>query len=494
MNTRTLGDEFDARASARGQALAIQEGARAVTYAELLQAAARISSLLESTGVTPGQRVGLMAPNSAAFVAGFFGSARTGAVIGPLNPQYRAQELAYYIADLDPIAVLADERLLPSIEAVLPDLPRSPALVGLGPDLTAAMRRPGSGQASVVPGNLPLLQQYTSGSTGTPKRVIRSHGALLRELATLQEAFGVDERDRFIGVAPFSHVNGLVRTMLTSMITGAALYPLETFKRREVLDLITRERLTFFGGVPQMCALLAQTPGRGEVDLSSIRVAFSSSAPFAPADSMGFRDRYGVMVRQLYGSTETGTISFDRDGSGWPGSVGPPLPGVSVDVLDERESPVAPGVEGEFAIASAFAATEYLGNPEATAQSFRAGCYFPGDLGTRDTAARLTLTGRSKLMINRGGFKVNPYEIEHVIREHPKVADVAVVGVPTPHGDDAVRAVIVTTEPCTADEILSHCRTRIADHKIPADIQFAAALPTSATGKVQRWRFAGARS
>jgi long-chain acyl-CoA synthetase len=276
--------------------------------------------------------------------------------------------------------------------------------------------------------------------------------------------------------------------MMSAMYAGATLYPVDEFKRREILDLITRERITFLGAVPQIFSILGQTPIRGEVDLSSLRVVFSSSAPLLPADNRRFHERYGIIVRQLYGSTETGSISFNRHPApeSCLESVGTAIEGVRVEVVDEKGQALPPGQEGELTIASPFAASGYLGNEVATRESFRDGAYFSGDVGTKDARGYVTITGRKKLMINRGGFKVNPYEVEAAIKEHPKVVDVAVYGAPSPQGDDLVCAVIVSSEACTTEEILMHCRDRIADYKIPARIEFRDTLPKSATGKLLR--------
>src|SRR5262249_46399333 len=156
------------------------------------------------------------------------------------------------------------------------------------------------------------------------------------------------------------------------------------------------------GAVPQIFSILGQTPGSGDADLSSLRLAFSSSAPLLPADCRRFLAQYGITLRQLYGSSETGTISYNRDPTAWGDeSVGLPLAGVRVQVLGDDGRPVGPGVEGELAIASPFAAFGYLDNETATRESFRDGVYFSGDLGTKDAEGRLRLTGRKKLMLNR---------------------------------------------------------------------------------------------
>src|SRR5262249_21250981 len=191
-------------------------------------------------------------------------------------------ELVYFLDDLEAVAVVTDAELAPHVMAVLTRLRTRPGVVSVGPaGAGGGVLVVGNGgrRGNSTPGASPLLHPYTPGSTGTPKRVVRTNGALLAEMEALRTTFGIDERDRFLGATPFSHVNGLVRTMMASLHVSATLYPVAQFLRREVLDRITRERMTFFGGVPQMFVLLSQTPPRGEVDLSSLRVVFSSSAP-----------------------------------------------------------------------------------------------------------------------------------------------------------------------------------------------------------------------
>jgi long-chain acyl-CoA synthetase len=430
-----------------------------------------------------------MLPNSGAFVASFFGISRAGGVIAPFNVRYREQEIRYYVEDTRAAVVLAAPELAGEVTAALAPLRSAPTVLAV--DGGAGVQRVARGRGDPEPAasvDAPLLQQYTSGSTGQPKRVLRTHRQLLHELGCLERCFSLGEDDRFLGVAPFSHVNGMVRTMMTSMFVGAALFPLPEFQRRPVLELLGRERITFFGGVPYMYAILADTPLRGAADLSALRTAFSASAPLTPEDNRRFSDRYGVVVRQLYGSTETGTISVNLDPQPERSleSVGTPLDGVTVTVLDETGRPLDPGREGELAIASPAAIRAYDGNPQANATSFRDGFYLSGDLGHKDAEGRITLTGRKKFLINRGGFKVNPLEVERAIRSHPEVRDVVVLGAPSRHGDEVVRAVVVAAGRCTPEEIVEHCRPLIADFKIPSLVEFRDELPKTPTGKVLR--------
>lgn len=480
MSPTTLADVFDRTAAAAPARLAVREG-RDWTYEALAAWSADVTCALAPWCRVPGQRVGLMMPNSAGYVAAFYGIARAGGVVAPLNVRYQRQELRYYLGDTQATAVVVPPALLTTVEDAIAEL--------------ATLHPPSSSTTSSAEGrpvtatdSPPLLHQYTSGSTGAPKRVIRTHAQLLFELERLARTFALDADARLLGAAPFTHVNGLVRTMMTSMFVGGTLHPLREFRRREALDLIARERITYFGAVPSLFVILADTPVRGTVDLGSLRTVFSASAPLLPADNERFHAKYGHWIRQLYGSTETGTISVNlaADVTGSLGSVGLPLPDVRFDVVDDQGHAVPTGEEGEVRIASPGAIRSYDGNPEATASSFRDGWYWSGDLGRLDAGGALTLTGRKKLLINRGGFKVNPLEVEEAIASHPKVREVAVVGAPSGHGDDLVRCVIVAAEPCTPEEIVSHCATRIADYKVPSRIEFRESLPRSETGKLLR--------
>jgi long-chain acyl-CoA synthetase len=493
----SIARSFDDRASRRPSHVAVREDGREVSFDALRRASERVTRTLEGLGAEAGDRVGLMIPNSAAFVAAYFGIARRGAVVAPLNPRYRKQELDYYLRDTEARVLIATPALAQIAAETLREMESPPALVVIEPSLEpAVLARPAGAGRARGPAHgdgAPLMIQYTSGSTGAPKRVVRTHENLAFELERLSRTLGVGEDDRFLGAAPFSHVNGLVRTMLTSMLAGGTLHPMASFDRRGALGLITEHRITYFGAVPYMFILLADSPLRGVVDLSSLRVAFSASAPLLPADNRRFREKYGIGVRQLYGSTETGTISVNvhDDPDSCIESVGRPLPDVRVDVVDDTGRPVPVGMEGEVAIRSPGAIRGYEGNAEANASTFRNGAYLSGDLGRKNPDGCLVLTGRKKFLINRGGFKVNPLEVEEAIQSHPGVAEVAVYGVIGPHGDDVVHCAIVASGPLSEREILDHCRGRIADFKIPSRIEFRDALPRSETGKILRGKLGG---
>jgi long-chain acyl-CoA synthetase len=493
----SLAERFDMVRRAVGGRPAIVADGGALSYERLGQWSEVVAGSLDRSRSVSGRRVALVLPNGGAFVAAFLGAARSGAVVAPLNPGYRRQEVEHYLADMGPAAVVVCLETAPLVGEALSRLAEPPRLLLVGDPGTCEILSPGGGAGGPDPvpawpspplPSPPLLLLYTSGSTGPPKRVIRTHAQLLAEIDALSAVFAVTPGDRFLGAVPFSHVNGLVRSMLTATLGGASLYPVRHFARRTLLELVGRERLTFFGAVPPMIVMLARTRAREREDLSTLRLIFSASAPLIADDTLAFRRAFGIVVRQLYGSTETGTISFNDHPRPEQHleSVGRALPGVRLAVLDESGRPLPPGVEGEITVSSPFAVTGYDGNEAATGRSFRDGVYLTGDLGRIDEGGTLTLTGRKSFMINRGGYKVNPYEVEQAIRRHPKVADVTVLGAPGPHGDQVVRCLVVSREPCTAEEIARHCREWIADYKIPSHIEFHESLPRTVTGKIRR--------
>ncbi|MGW8178899.1 MAG: class I adenylate-forming enzyme family protein, partial [bacterium] len=308
------------------------------------------------------------------------------------------------------------------------------------------------------------------------------------ELDSLIETLNLSDRDRFVGVAPFSHVNGLMRSMMASVRAGASLFAVPRFERNGVADLIERERITIFIAVPFMFGMLAKSRFRTSPDFSSLRLCVSASAPMPEKANKEFQQKFGIFVRQLYGSTETGTISVnlaDRVEDSLL-SVGTPIHGVEVEVFTDEGIPAAKGDLGEFAVKSPAAITAYRGAEEANQKDFRGGYFFTGDRGRRDREGLLYLAGRKKFFINKGGYKINPQEIEDLIGGHPKVEEVAVIGVPTAFEDEKVKAVVVTSEACRTEDIVEYCKGKIADFKIPSLVEFRESLPKSPTGKVRK--------
>jgi long-chain acyl-CoA synthetase len=285
-----------------------------------------------------------------------------------------------------------------------------------------------------------------------------------------------------------------MRSMMASLRAGATLYPVPKFERQAIAEMIQEHRISVFIGVPFMFGVMAKTNYGRRPDFSSLRLCISASAPMPPKLNRQFYEKFGIYVRQLYGSTETGTISVDLspDIERSLESVGTPIAGVDVEIYSENSQRTPTDEIGEIAVKSPAAIKSY-GSDDFDNDAFRNGYFFTGDLGRRGQNGLLYLVGRKKLFINKGGYKVNPREIEELLESHPKVEEAVVVGLPTSFGDEKVKAVVVLSDPCTEKEIIEHCRGRVADFKIPSLIEFREALPKTATGKVRRSFFAQPR-
>ncbi len=465
---------------------ALVSGSLRLTYADLNARVDACAADLVGRGVRCGDRVALLLPNGVDFVVAFFAVLRAGGVVVPLNDQYQERELGTFLDSCGVSRVIAAAAHRELCSRVLADRPTPCELIVAeewDPSAVGELRDP----ASASPPDQPVMYQFSSGSTGMPKRIGRRHANLLFELESFRTTLGIRPDDRFLGVAPFSHVNGLMRSMMASLYAGACLYPVPRFEREAVARLVSDAGLTVFIAVPFMFGMLARSRFDPPADFSSLRLCVSASAPMPAHLNREFLARFGRPVRQLYGSTETGTISvnLEPDLSDTLDSVGRPLAGVEVEVWDESGRRVEAGETGEIVVRSPAAIRSYEG-AEGGAESFRDGWFLTGDLGRLDRWGNLYMVGRKKFFINKGGYKINPQEIEDLLASHPAVEEAAVVGVPTAFDDEKVKAVVVPRAPVEPEELMAFCRGRIADFKIPSIIEFREELPKSPAGKVRK--------
>jgi long-chain acyl-CoA synthetase len=483
---RTLPELFLHNTAAFAARSALVAAERTFTYADLRARVLALAAELGRRGVRPGDRVGVMLRNSPEFVIAYWAIVSAGAVAVPLNDEYRHNEILYFIDACGLSLILTSESHRAVCDAVLPQTTTSCALSFS--ETWQALPAVDAWRSPAVEPAAPVMFQFSSGSTGRPKRIARSHAKLLWELDALADALALTPDDRFLGVAPFSHVNGLMRSMMASFRAGASLYPVAHFDRQVVATLVERERLTIFIGVPFMFIVLAETRFDPAPNWRSLRWCISASAPLPIKYNRAFHDKFGIHVRQLYGSTETGSMSVNLsdDIAETLDSVGAPLPGIAFGIVDDGARRLPAGTVGEVIVSSPGAIEGYDGFPELNAEVFRDGFFHTGDLGRIDARGRLYLQGRLKFLINKSGFKIDPREVESLLEDHPAVDQVAVVGVATPYGDEKVKAVIVRHGPCTEVELAEFCRGKIADFKIPSVFEFRDAMPTSPTGKIRR--------
>lgn len=466
-------------------AVAIEAGDERLSYRDLLQRVDHMAATLAAKGIQAGAKVLLLLPNGPDYPAAVFGVARLGGVVVPINHAYQAKELRFYLDDSRASAVITTADLRTQHAALIEEV--CPGCVVLTPAEareTSLGHTNGSRQSVRGEG----LYQYSSGSTGTPKRVPRTQENLVREAENFVATTGINAADRILTVVPLFHAHGFGNCMLAAARTGATLVILPSFNPQRVMTTLREGRITVYPGVPFMFAILADSASIDACALPQLRLAFSAGAPLSEDTHRGFLAKYGVPVRQLYGSTETGSVAInlrDTEHGRWA-SVGAPIHNVQVDLFDEQGRPVPSDESGEIVIRSPAMTTGYANLEDVNRETFRDGAFWTGDLGHRDQDGYLFITGRTRLFINAGGNKVDPAEIETVVMQHPAVKECVVVGIKGQYGHEVIKAVVVPKAECSADDIKDWCSSRLVEFKMPRLVEFREEIPRSPLGKILR--------
>lgn len=483
--------------------IALVDGERRASYGELWDAARRFAAALAARGVGAGDRVAVLLPNSLEAVAACYGTWLARAVIVPLNVQARARDYAAWLAHARP-ALLVHEAGSTEVDAAI-------AAAGL-----AAMARIAVGAAvEGVPGwddavattapadDVPAARDdalaqllYTSGTTGSPKGVMLTHANLAANVAAIVAYLELAAGDSIVSVLPFYYSYGS-SVLHTHLWAGArvCLEPNLVFPHL-VVERLARERATGFSGVPSTYALLLDRVDFAPHDLSALRYLTQAGGAMSPALTARLRATFPrVRVYVMYGQTEaTARLTWlpperlDQK----TGSVGIPLDGVELAVRREDGGAAATDEPGEVWVRGPNVMQGYWQNPQATAEVLRDGWLRTGDVGRLDADGYLWLSGRRSDMIKTGAHRVHPQDIEEAISELPAVAEVAVVGVDDAVLGQVVKACIVRGGELSADQVKAHCRARLAPYKIPKHVEFLAALPKTASGKVRRFELINA--
>lgn len=463
-------------------------GAARLTHAELDRMAGAVAAGLAARGIAPGDRVGLLFRNRWRFVAGLLGIIRAGAIAVPISVRSSAPEVAYILGDAEAALTLCDEGLEPL-------LPEGAAFASAGDD--------GPGGFDALADHAPVppaaaaetdvaVILYTSGTTGRPKGATLTHLNIVHSCLAYAEAFALGPADRAVVAVPASHVTGLVACIFAPLAAGGAAVMLERFEVEGFLTLAASERMSFTVLVPAMYNLCLMRAELSDYDLSAWRVgAFGgASMPVATIERLGAA-LPGLTLAQAYGSTETtspATIMPLGLQIGRPASVGRPVPTAEIVVVDPEGRELPPGASGEIWIGGPMVVPRYWRMPEKTAESFHAGFWKSGDVGRFDEEGFLYVHDRIKDMINRGGYKVYPAEVENALAYHPGVAEAAVVGFADPVLGEKSRAFVHLSDPAVTEaDLRAFCRERLSDYKTPDLFTFTEApLPRNANGKVMK--------
>ncbi|WP_316759632.1 class I adenylate-forming enzyme family protein [Streptomyces herbicida] len=438
----------------------------------------RAAATLRARGVARGVVVALLLPNTADFVVALFAAWRLGAAVTPVNPALTDGEARYQLGDAG-AAVVVTTGPSPLVESGIEALPA--AELCTGPEDTAPPQ--------TDPGALALLI-YTSGSTGRPKGVMLDHANLAAMTGMMIETVRLSETDHSLLILPLFHVNGIVVGVLSPLLAGGRVTVAGRFRAETFFGLVSEVRPTCFSAVPSIYSMLAELPDQGVPDTSSVRFAACGAAPMPPALIERFERRYGIPVVEGYGLSEGTCASTTNplDGLRKPGTVGLPLPGQQVAVMDPQGRIVAAGETGEVVVRGPNVMRGYLGRPEETARTVVDGWLHTGDVGGFDEDGYLVLVDRIKDMIIRGGENIYPKEIETILGDHPDVREAAVVGAAEPRlGEVPVAFVALRAgASATAADLLDHCRARLARYKMPAEIVLVDGLPRNPVGKTDK--------
>ena len=458
---------------------------RELSYGELDARALRVASRLRAAGVEPGDRVGLLAENSAECVASWFGVVYAGAAVVPLHVLSAVPELETRLRHAGCKWLLHDRartelaRRAAGEAVAVATLAEITDAAGAAPALVRPVHLPPSAAAMVL---------YTSGTTGTPKGAVITHASLLVHTSVLsQRVLRFDEGAVVLCVLPLSHSYGCRIAMLAPFFASARAVVLPRFEPARSLAVMSDEGVTWAPVVPTMLAAWAETPRAANERLSALRWVLSAGAPLGDEVARRAEARLGVEVRQGYGMTEAtfAAINAPPDARVY-GSVGRPAWGVELRIVDSELRDVQPGQTGEVLVRGHNVMSHYLDDAAASAQVRTEGFMHSGDVGRLDEQGRLYIVDRIKDLIIRGGYNVYPSEVEAALAEHPSVVEVAVLGQPDPYYGEEVAAVVVLREPCSTEALARFAADRLGRMRRPRSYAFCEKLPLGPSGKVHK--------
>lgn len=496
-----------------------------LSLSALDRAAAALAQALQQRGFAAGDRLAIYTQNDPAFVIGLVAAWKLGGIAVPVNPMNRQRELRYILENAGAQALLCLDQLylevarevraaggLPLASVVttsaldwqtrgdarvLGDGPRLPvaegvldllALVQAGGQPAPPARRPTAGETAVI--------TYTSGTTGQPKGAMNTHGNLCFNAQTYRDWIGLTPDDSVLGLAPLFHITGLVGHVALALLVPCPLVLSHRFHPEAMLDAIREHRPSFtIGAITAFLALMHQ-PGVSREDFRSFKALYSGGAPIAPAVIDAFEQLSGLAIHNAFGMTETcSPTHFVPLGARAPVdpasgalSIGVPVYGTTVRIIDDHQREAAPGEIGEIVSAGPQIMAGYWNMAEATAAAMFEGGLRTGDVGFMDARGWFYLVDRKKDMINAAGYKVWPREVEDVLYAHPAVREAAVIGVPDDYRGETVKAV-VSFKPghqASPEELITHCRQSMAAYKVPRLVELREELPKTVTGKILR--------
>ena len=476
---------------------------RQFTYSEFDRAVNRASSMLTAHGVSKGDVVSLLMPNSVEYLIAYFACWKLGALAGPVNSLLKEQEIAFVLNNSEAKAILLHSEFQQRIESVRKDLPHLKSVIVFDDEAQATLefseneeggrdvRAPSiDGRAASIDGDDDAIIIYTSGTTGKPKGCLLTHGNVIANARQISEWLEFTPDDRLLTIMPLFHMNAVSVTTMSALYAGGSTVISPKFSAKRFWNTISDYGITSFGSVATMLSMLLNTYPDGVPDglqTEQLRFAMCGSAP-VPAEVMKtFEETFKCPVVEGYGLSEsTCRSTFNPpDQRRRPGSCGLPI-GNEMKVFDEQDREVGDGKLGEIVMRGENILKGYYKNPEATSMAFRNGWFHTGDIGYRDPEGYFFIVDRKSDMIIRGGENIYPREIDEVLYQHPAVSAAATIGIPDQLYGEEVAAFVVLKDglKVTEEELISHCSQNLADYKCPKSIRIVKDIPKGPTGKL----------
>ncbi len=460
-----------------------------VSYGMLAEGSARVAGLLKAKGVETGDRVGVMLPNVPYFPIAYYGVLRAGGVVVPMNVLLKGREVGFYLEDPGAEVLIAWGDFAEAAEKGAADAGAELILVEPGEFEKLLADQEPENDVADRDGEDTAVILYTSGTTGKPKGAELTHSNLLNNCTVAADELGeITDEDRLLGALPLFHSFGQTCTLNAGVHARAMISMIPRFDPDKALEIIERDKITLFQGVPTMYNAMLSCKSAGSADTSTLRLCMSGGSAMPEEVMRKFEDKFGCKVLEGYGLSETSPVaSFNHpDKDNKAGSIGTPIRGVEMKLVDDDGNEVDQGEVGEILIKGHNIMKGYWNRDDATEEAIKDGWFASGDMAKADEDGYFFIVDRKKDLIIRGGYNVYPREIEEVLYEHAAVQEVAVVGVKHEELGEEVGAAVVLKEgeECSADDLKAYVKDQVAAYKYPRQVWFLDELPKGPTGKI----------
>ena len=466
-----------------------------VTYELLFNQINRTVNTFKQIGIKEGDRILIQIGNRMEFIYCYFAAMKMEAIIVPINPTYTPKEIAFIAENAQPTLFICEQSAQKNIPVISSKSSEFKTYLLLDEtdedkDFHSVLKRHSSTNDSSIMNDDKVCQiLYTSGTTGRPKGAMLTHDGLARNAMTYSEILKCTEKDIGLIVAPLYHSASQTNCLLTMLISGATCYIMPKYNTEKVLHTLQAEKITYFFGPPTMYAMLLNNKCISKYEFA-LRIAFTGAASMPISVHEKWKEIFGFDILEGYGLTECSPIvSNHRYGKKIKhGSVGPPLPGIEINIIDEEGIEVDTGMKGEVTVKGPNVMKGYWRMPKETAEVLRHGWFYTGDIGYKDEDGYLYIVDRKKDMINQGGLKIYPREVEEVLYQDTRFLEVAVVGEPDVIKGELVMAFVTlkNNEKIDFEEVKETCRKELAPYKVPKRFYIIDKMPKTLSGKIQK--------